>query len=82
MVFELSFDDGSKQVALPVVNNTETGIRFTNFYRTIATAHTELYRDVLIKRFAENQVKRYPDVKNIRAVFGIIQTQLRLTVLQ
>ena len=74
LVFEIQFQDGSTKLVLPTTSRREIGLRFANFYDAIATANFELYRDVLVKRLAENTIKQYPEAVGIRAIFGVIAT--------
>ena len=72
LVYELTLNDGSKQVVLPTVRNNEMGIRLKCLFNTIIKTPNELYRDILIKRIAEHQFRDSSSIKSVKAVFGVI----------
>lgn len=74
LVFEIEFQDGTKEIGLPIVQEREIGLRFANFYDGIAATKYEPLKDILVKRFVQNQLKYYPMAIKIKAIFGYIYT--------
>ena len=72
LVFELEHTNGTKQIVLPTVKSSEMGIKLKCLFNTIFRTPDQLYKDVLIKKLAEHQIKNLPDIKNVKAVFGVI----------
>jgi hypothetical protein len=72
LVFELEFNDGTKQLVLPTVQSNEMGIKLKCLFNIIYRTPDELYKDILIKKLAEHQIKNLSNIKSVKAVFGVI----------
>jgi hypothetical protein len=72
LVFELEFNDGTKQIILPTVQSNEMGIKLKSLFNTIFRTPNELYKDILIKKLVEYQIKNLSNIKSVKAIFGVI----------
>jgi hypothetical protein len=72
LTFEIEFDDGSKKIVLPTVRSKEMTIRLKCLYTTIRKSDNEPYKELLIRKIAEHEAKNYSEVKNIKAILGVI----------
>ena len=72
LVFELEFKDGSRKIILPAVSSNEMAVRFKHFVNLLEITPNELYRNLLLKRITEHEIRNYPNIKNVTAILGVV----------
>jgi hypothetical protein len=72
LIFEVEFKDGSRKIILPGFSSNEMAVRFKHLANIAETTPNELYRNLLIKRITEHEIRNYPDVKSVSAILGMI----------
>ena len=70
IVFELEFNDGTKKIILPLTGSGEMELRHKCLFNIIVKTSNELYRDLLVKRITEYELRNYTNVKSVRVVIG------------
>jgi hypothetical protein len=72
LVFELHYSDGRVEYALPEVNSAAAGLRVATLLDEIGRTRYDPLREYLVKMLAASVWRDHPDVKTIRAVFGLL----------
>jgi hypothetical protein len=76
IIFEVGFTDGTEKVILPVINSGEMELRHKCLFSIIANTSDEAYRDLLVKRITEYEIRNYSNVKSVRVIIGAISIPL------
>src|SRR5258705_5323232 len=72
LVFELHYPDGRVERELPRVNSAAGGLRIAGLLDKIGRTRSEALREHLVKMMAAPIWREHPDLKTIRAVFGLL----------
>lgn len=72
LVFELHHPDGRMEYELPQVGSVAAGLRVAGLLDNIGRTPYDALREHLIKMMAQSIWREHPEVKTIRAVFGLI----------
>jgi hypothetical protein len=73
LVFELHYADGRVEYELPRVRGTAAGLRMAGLLDNIGRTPYDALREHLVKMLALSIWREHPEVKTIRAVFGLIR---------
>jgi hypothetical protein len=76
IVFELGFTDGTSKIILPVTGSGEMELRHKCLLNIIAKTPNEPYRDLLVKRITEYEIRDYANVKSVKVVIGTMSVPL------
>jgi hypothetical protein len=71
LVFELHQPDGRIEYEIPRVNRPAADLRMASLLDEIGRTRHAALREYLVKMLARSVWREYPDVKTIRAVFGL-----------
>ena len=72
LVFELRYQDGRVEYALPRVNSAAAGLRIASLLDEIGRVRSDALREYIVKMLAYSTWREHPEVQAIRAVFGLV----------
>jgi len=72
LVFELRYQDGRVEYALPRVNSAAAGLRIASLLDEIGRVRSDALREYIVKMLAYSTWREHPEAQAIRAVFGLI----------
>lgn len=71
LVFELHYPDGRIEFELPSGNSAAADLRLAALLDEIGRTRVDALREYLVKMLARSTWREHPDVKTMRAVFGL-----------
>src|SRR2546430_3734848 len=71
LVFELHYPDETVEYELPAVGSTAAELRLAGLLDEIGRARNDALREYLVKTLAGPVWREHPEVKTIRAIFGL-----------
>ena len=72
LMFELHYPDGRVEYELPAVSSAAAGLRIAGLLDNIGRTRYDTLREYLVKTVTQAIWREHPEVKTIRAVFGLI----------
>jgi hypothetical protein len=71
LVFELHYADGRVEYEVPSGNTAAADLRLAALLDEIGRTRVDALREYLVKLLARSTWREYPDVKTVRAIFGL-----------
>ena len=73
LVLELHYPDGHVEYGLPRVSSAAAGLRLAGLLDKVGRTPYDALREHLVKMVAQSVWREHPEVKTVRAVFGLIR---------
>lgn len=78
LVFELHYDDGHVEYALPQIESAASGARFIGLLDNIGQIDYEPLRQAMLKMLAYSAWRNHPGATRVRTVYGYIDEPSRV----